>query len=80
MPELTVSISITTHETLLKLAEASGEPVQAILDKAVENYRRSLFLIKANQAFVALRSNDALWQEELQERQDWEQTIADGLV
>ncbi len=78
MPELTVSINETTHETLLKLAETSGETIQTVLDKAIESYRRYVFLVQANQAFVALRQNEALWQEELAERRDWDQTMADG--
>ena len=79
MPELTVSINETTHETLLKLAETSGETIQTVLDKAIESYRRYVFLVQANQAFVALRQNEALWQEELAERRDWDQTMADGV-
>ena len=78
MSELTVSISESTHETLLKLAETSGETIQAVLDKAIENYRRYVFLIQANQAFEVLRQNETLWQEELIERQIWDQAIADG--
>jgi hypothetical protein len=55
---------------LLTLAETSGETFQTILEQAVENYRRSLFLMQANQAFAVLRENQALWQEELAERQE----------
>jgi uncharacterized protein with PIN domain len=79
MPELTVSISQTTHETLLKLAQTSGETIQTVLDRAIENYRRHVFLVQANQAFAALRQNEALWQEEQAERQVWDQTMADGV-
>lgn len=79
MSELKISISETTHKTLLKLAETSGETLQTILDKAIENYRRSVFLTQANQAFAALRQNDTSWQEELAERQAWEQTLTDGM-
>jgi hypothetical protein len=79
MPELKVSISETTHQTLLTMVEDSGETIQSVLDQAIENYRRSLFLTRANQAFTALRQNETLWQEEISERQLWEQTIADGV-
>jgi hypothetical protein len=79
VPEFTVNISPHAHETLLKLAESSGEAIQIILDKAIENYRRQSFLLEANRAFMNLRENDVAWLEELQERQIWEQTIADGL-
>ncbi|MEA5517356.1 hypothetical protein [Limnoraphis robusta] len=79
MPELKINISETTHKTLLTLAETSGKSLQTILEQAVENYRRSVFIMEANQAFTALRENETLWQEELAERQEWEQTLADGV-
>jgi hypothetical protein len=79
MRELKVSLSETSHETLLTLVESSGDTMQAILDKAIENYRRYLFLIRANESFITLRQNEALWQDEVAERQIWEQTLADGV-
>jgi hypothetical protein len=50
-----------------------------VLDKAIEDYRRYLFLVQANKAFEALRQDEDLWQEELAERQLWDQTLADGV-
>lgn len=79
MPELTVTLSNTAHQTLIKLAETSGETMQTVLDKAIANYRRQMFLIQANQAFAALRQNEELWSEELAERELWNQAIADGV-
>jgi hypothetical protein len=80
MPESTVTLSNTAHATLIKLAEISGETMQTVLDKAIENYRRYVFLVQANQAFATLRQNEELWQEELAERGLWDQTMADGVV
>lgn len=54
--------------------------MQTVLDKAIENYRRHIFLVQANQAFVVLRQNRELWQEELAERGLWDQTMADGVI
>jgi hypothetical protein len=79
MAELNVSISETSHKALLSLSEDSGETIQAVLDKAIETYRRQIFLEKANQAFATLRQNETLWREELAERQAWDQTVADGI-
>jgi hypothetical protein len=79
MPELKVSVSENTHRTLISIVESSGETMQSVVDQAIENYRRSIFLAKANEAFIALRQNETLWQEELTERGLWEQTIADGV-
>lgn len=80
MADLSVDLSRSAYETLIKLAETSGETMQTVLDKAIENYRRYIFLTQANQAFAALKQNEELWQEELAERGLWEQTLADGVV
>jgi hypothetical protein len=80
MPELIITLSNAAHETLMRLAETSGEPMQIVLDKAIESYRRSVFLVQANQAFAALRQDEELWQEELAERALWDQTMADGEI
>jgi hypothetical protein len=79
MPELKINISETTHNTLLKLANSSGETIQEILDKAIENYRRNLFLVQANESFLTLRNNETFWQEEIAEREAWDQTLADRI-
>ncbi len=72
-------ISEPTREVLRKLAEESGESMQAILDKAIEMYRRQRFLEESNRAFEALRANPEMWKTEQAERKVWDITLADGL-
>ena len=79
MSELTIDISETTHKTLLQLAQTSGEDLVTVMERAVENYRRYVFLAQVDRAFTALRQNEELWQDEIAERQAWELTIADGV-
>ena len=79
MSELTIDISETTHKTLLQLSQTSGEDIVTVMERAVENYRRYVFLAQADRAFAALRQNEELWQDEIAERQAWEITIADGV-
>jgi hypothetical protein len=43
----------------------------------LEAYHR--LLIETNQAYAALRADEAAWRAELVERQAWEVTVADGL-
>jgi predicted DNA-binding protein len=62
---IAISLSKTAYENLTSLAQTSGETMQTVLDKAIENYRRYVFLVQANQAYAALRRNEELWQEEL---------------
>jgi predicted transcriptional regulator len=76
----TVRISPTAHRTLRELAAHCGESMPAILDRAIEEYRRKRFLEEANAAYAALRANPEAWREEQEERALWEATLADGQV
>lgn len=79
MQSSTIRISNTSHNILKELAARSGESMQAILDQAIEQYRRQVFLESANQAYAALRNNSEAWQAELEEREAWDVTLADTL-
>ncbi|MBW4573569.1 MAG: hypothetical protein KME31_38140 [Tolypothrix carrinoi HA7290-LM1] len=79
MQSSTIRISSTSHNILKELAARSGESMQAILDQAIEQYRRQVFLESANQAYAALRNNSEAWQAELEEREAWDVTLADAL-
>jgi antitoxin ParD1/3/4 len=49
------------------------------LRKAREEKERQELLESANQAYTELRNNPELWEDELVERELWEQTLSDGL-
>jgi hypothetical protein len=74
-----VRISPRAHQLLRQLAEEEHQSMQAILDAALERYRRENFLRAANADFEALKCDPRAWKEELRERESWEQTLADGL-
>lgn len=67
-----VRISERAKRTLRDLAAREGTTMQAILDRAIEAYRRQRFLETANSAFLALRENGAGWEDELRERREWD--------
>lgn len=75
----TTRISEPARETLRKLAEESGESMQALLEKAVEAYRRQRFLEETNRALEALRASPQAWKTEQAERKAWDSSLADGL-
>ncbi len=50
------------------------------MDKAIECCRRDKFLRDANADFAAVKCDKEAWKEELEERELWEQTLADGLA
>lgn len=74
-----VRVSKQTHQQIIELARANGLSMQDVLGLAVEAYRRQSFLEALNADFAALRQNPQEWEEEMQERKLWEQTLADDL-
>jgi hypothetical protein len=79
MSDPTVGISPKTWQTLRELAEQSGKTIQDILDQAVEDYRRKLFLDAVNACYAALRADPEAWAEVEAERQYMAGSLMDGL-
>lgn len=78
MSTTTVRMNRHTWELLKELAAQAGAPMQEILDKAVEEYRRKYFLEETNKAYAVLRENPEMWAEEVEERRIWDVTNGDG--
>jgi len=74
-----VRISKNAYDKLNKLEVETGATKQAIIEQALDKLMRENLIERANKAYARLRSNPQAWQEELEERADWESTIADGL-
>ena len=53
--------------------------MQAVVEEAIELYRRQLFLEEVNAAYESLRRDPAAWSEVAEERLEWDATLADGL-
>ena len=53
--------------------------MQSVMDQAIENLRRHKMLEAANSAFSALKADKSAWQEEVKEREIWENTLLDGV-
>lgn len=81
MPGATHSVRIgeDDHAALAKMAKEQGRSMQAILSEALEGYRREKFWDRTNAAFQALQGDSKAWQAEVEERELWESTLADGL-
>lgn len=80
MASLTVRISRTSHQLLQELAAHSGQTMQAVLDEALEAYRRQCFLEGLAADFAALRADPAAWAEEESERAVWDAALLDDLA
>lgn len=79
MSSVNVRISSTTYQILKSLAKGKGQSMQSVIDQAIEDLRRRGLLDATNSAFAALKADKAAWQEESEERQLWENTLADGI-
>lgn len=79
MSGATVRVRQETRSILRELAEQANEPMQDVLAKAVEAYRRQRILELSSAAYAALRADPEKWQEVEAERKAWEATLGDGL-
>lgn len=79
MASATVRISEEAREALREISAESGESMQAILDRAIEAYRRKRFFEQLNADYAALRANPEAWAEYQKELALWDATLMDGL-
>lgn len=79
MSTAAIPLSETSRRLLSELAAQTGQTQAAILDQALDAYRRQLFFEGLNADFAALKAAPEAWAEELAERQLWETTLTDGL-
>jgi predicted transcriptional regulator len=75
----TVRVKLHVHATLQALAEEMNEPIQDVIEEAVERFRRQRMVELHNQAYAALKSDPDAWRAELAERAEWDAALADGL-
>jgi predicted transcriptional regulator len=79
MSSITVRLDAASRETLKELAARSGQSMQEVLRRAVEEYRRRVFLESVNLAYSRLRHDPRAWEQAGREREEWDSTAADGL-
>jgi len=79
MTTTTVRIKRETKRALDQIANQTGQKTQDVLDRAIDAYRRHIFLDQANRAYATLRQDDARWAEEIAERKAWNATSDDDL-
>ena len=78
MSTATMRVTIDARDTIRQLARETGMKQQQVIENAVENYRRHVFLESANAAYSTLQSDASAWKEEQEERAVWDETLADG--
>lgn len=79
MQTATIRISEASRRVLLEISKRDKISMQAVLEQAIEAYRRQTFLAGLASEFATLRENESEWQAELEEREAWETTVGDGV-
>lgn len=75
----TVRIGDRDHRRLRALAEAEGVPLQTVLERAIDLYRRRRFFRELDEGYARIWADSEAAGEESAERALWDQTLADGL-
>ncbi len=75
----TLRVNEWTHEKVRKMSRESKLSMQEVTDRAVEAYRRQRVLEQTNEVYAAMRLSPRAWQEEQEERAEWDATLKDGL-
>jgi len=78
MAGTTVRVSEEVHGRLHRLAAERQASMSAVIEAALAEYERKLFWLKTSSEFQALRNNPKAWKAELEEREAWDVTLADG--
>ena len=79
MQSVNVRISSSSYQILKSLSKGEGQSMQSVIDQAIEDLRRRKLLEATNRAFSELKADKKAWQEEVSEREIWENTLADGV-
>ena len=78
MQTTTIRINETSRKILQELSRKDKMSMQAILEQAIEVYRRQRFLEGLSQDFAVLREDHVAWNAEKKERAEWDVTLTDG--
>lgn len=73
-----IRLNERTYNLVCAIADEDGITVSSVLEEAVKEYRRQRFFARADAAYKALRSNPTAWDEEQQERQEWDGVLLDN--
>jgi len=75
----TVRIEPVAHAALSSIARSKSLSLTEALSRAVESYRREVFLEAMVSGFEELRADPEAWAGEQAERAAWDATMGDGL-
>ena len=75
-----IRINDAANKNLEDLVKITGRPRQVLLQKALEDYLKREFILKANEEISAYKQDDPQgWKEMMEEFEEWDITLLDGL-
>lgn len=75
----TIRINKKVYKELKEIADFENETMQKILEKALEGYRTKKFFCQLNESVTRYKTSKDDWEEEIEERKLWDNTLVDGL-
>ena len=79
MSNTTVRISWEARNLLREISQAEGRSMQAVVERALETYRRQRYLEEMNEDWSRVREDIANWYTVEADRNRLDDTLADGL-
>jgi hypothetical protein len=72
-------LSEEAYLTVTRIASSTGKTQQEIIERAVRLYEREQFFAEFEASVSKLQSNPAAWAAHEAERDEWNNTLADGI-
>ena len=75
----TIRVSREIYNEVKSLAQQENKNIQDVIAHAIKEYKKKKFFESLNSAYMRLKTTPNAWAEELQEREEWDGVIGDGL-
>ena len=76
---ITVRIDDETNQVINDMSRTLSKTKKDILKDAVYQYRKIMFFKHVNDEYAELQNHEEKWEEEQQERKEWDATVGDGI-
>jgi len=76
---ITVRIDDETNQVINDMSRTLSKTKKDILKDAVYQYRKIMFFKQVDNEYAELQSNHQEWEEEQQERSEWDATVGDSI-
>lgn len=75
----TIRVSRQVYNDIKTMAKQQNENIQDVVEHAVAEYKKKKFFDNLNDAYAKLRADPEAWKQDLEEREEWDKVLTDGL-